>query len=306
MQAVSGVNYCPTVEGNCIIVGFHVAKLTRSQACWHAVFLFCFIMVGDGWGCVSVLRVFEESLGSSVSNVAVSMVTKGFPRCFESYGVQKPLTHIIKCVCVCVYTSAYLTWAWRGNIPVLRCDFWMYFFSFLIFALPQCFIYLLSWCQLYFTQQKDSLTTTVCCCWSDGPDVARGVEACSVLERSNNRADRGGERSPVRKHMQKQFLWLFPPALVLIPWWHHSLCVLRCDQVICGTTMKQLRLPESKLVSLLGCWLKLMVFKLEVEHYLHSVQMCQMCISVVTYCVLGRFNHCLPVVQCSVHCWAGR
>lgn len=34
--------------------------------------------------------VFEESLGSSVSNVAVSMVTEGFPHPFESacYCVQ--------------------------------------------------------------------------------------------------------------------------------------------------------------------------------------------------------------------------
>lgn len=40
---------------------------------------------GGRWqACVLALCRFEESLGSSVSKVAVSMVTEGFPHCFES------------------------------------------------------------------------------------------------------------------------------------------------------------------------------------------------------------------------------
>lgn len=40
--------------------------------------------------CLLALCSFEESLGSSVSNVAVSMATEGFPLFFESayYYVQ--------------------------------------------------------------------------------------------------------------------------------------------------------------------------------------------------------------------------
>lgn len=34
--------------------------------------------------CLLALCCFEESLGSSVSNVAVSLATEGFPHCFES------------------------------------------------------------------------------------------------------------------------------------------------------------------------------------------------------------------------------
>lgn len=39
---------------------------------------------GDGWAVCWRSCRFEESLGSSVSNVAVSMVTEGFPHCLES------------------------------------------------------------------------------------------------------------------------------------------------------------------------------------------------------------------------------
>lgn len=99
--------FCP----GCVIRSFysHAERkrkcyLTRSQASWHVLFLFCWRWLG----CVLALCRFEESLGSS--NVVVSMVTEGFPHYFLVSLLQCAVAthsyHHSLCVCVCFFDSA--------------------------------------------------------------------------------------------------------------------------------------------------------------------------------------------------------
>lgn len=104
---------------------------------------------------------FEESLGSSVSEFTVSMVTKGFPQCLLCCAET---TQSQVCV-VSVYAFSKSTWTQRGNIPMLTHG------SFLDHFPP----FLLKLSQLGFGPSSGGPVPTSCC-WSDTLDVVQRLE----------------------------------------------------------------------------------------------------------------------------------
>lgn len=103
---------------------------------------------------------FEESLGSSGSEVTVSMVTKGFPQCLLRCAETSQSQVCVVSVSPHTLLTIHMDTAWEHSHvnTILSLDHFLSFFLKMI-QLGSC--------------PSSGGPVTVCCCWSDTLDVVQ-------------------------------------------------------------------------------------------------------------------------------------